>query len=80
MTPEQEIDRGRRAKQLMDDELIKEAFQSLADHLHSAWENSCSPEAREQAWQNVRALNEVRASLEAIMATGQMAALSIDKH
>ncbi len=79
MTHEQEVLRGLRAGELLDNELLVEAFQSAEDHAVSDWIAAEDPHVREKAWHRVHALNEVRAELRRIVADGQYAAAAIRK-
>ena len=69
--------RLKRAKALLDDELLNEAFGTLRTELMDRWENSASTEAeaREAIWLGLQLLARVRRHLESIVMTGEMARL-----
>ena len=66
--------RIKRAKALLDDELLAEAFDTLRQELLSRWENSASneAEARESIWLGLQLLTRVKRHLESIVTTGEM--------
>tara|TARA_R110000824_G_scaffold380736_1_gene573218 strand:+ start:837 stop:1085 length:249 start_codon:yes stop_codon:yes gene_type:complete len=71
MTPEQ---RESRAQSLIDDELLKEAFDVLKKDLMSRWQQSGSTdlEARESIWLAMRLLEKIHGHLMSIVETGHM--------
>ena len=71
MTPEERV---RRAKYLLDDPLLKEAFDGLKEDLMNRWSHSGSTdlEARESIWLAMRLLDRIRSHLISIIETGQM--------
>ena len=71
MTPEQ---RESRAQTLIDDELLKEAFDVLKKDLMSRWQQSGSTdlEARESIWLAMRLLEKIHGHLMSIVETGHM--------
>ena len=71
MTPEQ---RESRAQSLIDDELLKEAFDVLRKDLMNRWSSSGSTdlEAREAIWLAMRLLDKIHAHITSIVETGHM--------
>ena len=71
MTPEQ---RESRAQSLIDDELLKEAFDVLKKDLMSRWQQSGSTdlEARESIWLAMRLLEKIHGHITSIVETGHM--------
>ena len=71
MTPEQ---RESRAQSLIDDELLKEAFDVLRKDLMNRWQQSGSTdlEARESIWLAIRLLDRIDGHIKSIVETGQM--------
>ena len=67
--------RLQRAKALLNDELLTEAFDTIRTELMARWENSSSDEssAREHIWLGLQLLVRVRRHLESILMTGEMA-------
>ena len=70
-----EIDRGYRAKHILEDELFKEAFDTIHNNLTLHWQQSIASdkEGREDAWRMLKALNEVKRFFQVAMETGKMA-------
>jgi len=68
-------DRARRAQSLLNDPLIKEAFETLEKDLLDSWRNSgtSDTETRESLWLAMRLLDRLHIHLQSILETGQMA-------
>ena len=71
MTPEE---RERRAKSLIDDPLLNEAFDVLKEDLMNRWSSSGSAdlEARESIWLAMRLLDKIHGHITSIIETGRM--------
>ena len=71
MTPEEKI---RRAKSLIDDPLLNEAFEVLKEDLMNRWSHSGSTdlEARESIWLAMRLLDRIHGHVTSIIETGHM--------
>ena len=71
MTPEE---RERRAQSLVNDPLLKEAFEVLKEDLMNRWEASGSAEleARESIWLAMRLLDRLHGHINSIVETGHM--------
>jgi len=71
MTPEE---RERRARSLLEDPLLKEAFDILKEDLMGRWSQSGSTdlEARESIWLAMRLLDRIHGHLTSIIETGHM--------
>jgi|TARA_R110000824_G_scaffold162874_1_gene338632 hypothetical protein len=71
MTPEE---RERRAQSLLEDPLLKEAFDILKEDLMGRWSQSGSTdlEARESIWLAMRLLDRIHGHLTSIIETGHM--------
>ena len=71
MTPEE---RERRARSLIDDPLLNEAFDTLKEDLMNRWNHSGSTdlEARESIWLAMRLLDKIHAHIQSIVETGNM--------
>ena len=69
------MDREIQAKNLLNDSLYNEAFDTLAEELYNTWYNSSvkDVESREQAWLSLRLLERLRLHLTSIVETGEMA-------
>ena len=71
MTPEE---RERRAQSLLEDPLLKEAFDILKEDLMGRWSQSGSTdlEARESIWLAMRLLDRIHGHITSIIETGRM--------
>ena len=67
--------REARAKALLSDELLNEAFDTLAKDITDAWDSTGihDTEARENLWPSLRLLERIRLHLTSIIQTGEMA-------
>ena len=79
MTPEE---RERRAKALVSDPLLKEAFDTLKEDLMNRWNHSGSTdlEARESIWLAMRLLDRIHGHINSIVETGHMAKIMDKQH
>lgn len=79
MTPEHEVQRADRARQLLEDELLVEAFQTIEQELTNAWQSSPARdiEGRESLWLQLKLLRLVRSKLETVVETGKVAQASL---
>lgn len=81
MTPDEELRRGDQARQVIENEIYAESWQSVRDGIISAWENA---PIRDKEGQNelklmLKLLNDVRANIETTMQTGKMAKIMIER-
>jgi hypothetical protein len=69
------IERGGRARALLDDELLRDAFKTLEDDYTAAWKTwpAADTAGRERLWQAVNVLGKVRDHLTRIVADGKLA-------
>jgi hypothetical protein len=79
MTPEE---RERRARSLISDPLLNEAFETLKEDLMNRWQHSGSTdlEARESIWLAMRLLDRIRGHINSIVETGHMAEIMEKQH
>jgi len=79
MTPEE---RERRARSLIDDPLLNEAFDTLKEDLMNRWNHSGSTdlEARESIWLAMRLLDRIHGHINSIVETGHMAKMMEKQH
>lgn len=72
---ETEILRGERARQLLDEPLIVEAFALIEREYQEQWQNSPARdvEAREKLYLSLKCLHKVKAHLTHTMESGQLA-------
>lgn len=76
-----EVARGQEAKDLLDHDLIRESFAIIRNNLLSEYEGSKShdKEGREDAYRQLKALNEIKRHLSSVLETGKMAEQQITK-
>ncbi len=76
-----EVARAERANELMDDELMVEAFTLLNSKLTAEWSNSPvrDTEGRERIWLMQKLLKSVGDHLREIALTGKMASLQLQQ-
>jgi hypothetical protein len=74
-----ESDRGRRAQELLDDDLLKEAFNTLKEQLKNQWADSPvrDTEGREKLWLMLKLLESVEGHLSTVVTTGKMASIQL---
>jgi len=75
LTPEEEIRRAGRAKEVLGNEIFKEAFQTIEDSLLAGIRASAftDEKLREKLSQRYAALHDIRFALVSVMETGEMA-------
>lgn len=78
---QEEANRAVRAKSLMDDPLLKEAFDRLDAEYVKAWRetNARDDDARQRLWQAVNLVGKVRDHLAIVLANGKLAQAQIDE-
>jgi hypothetical protein len=69
------VSRGARARALLENELLREAFEKLEDDYIAAWKTwpAADTAGRERLWQAVNVLGKVRDHLARIVADGKLA-------
>ena len=79
MTPEE---KERRAHSLINDPLLKDAFDVLKEDLMNRWQHSGSTdlEARESIWLAMRLLDRINAHIKSIVETGHMNKVLKEQH
>ena len=75
MTPEQ---RGERARLLLDDDLLKDAFALIEADCVVQWKGTAPANVagREKLWQQLKAIEAVKAKLQQAIADGKIAKAS----
>lgn len=81
MEPPEELRRGELARQVIENEIYAEAWQSVRDGIIHAWE---SAPIRDKEGQNelklmLKLLTDVRRNVETVMNTGKMAKIQIER-
>ena len=76
-----DAERASHAKRLLEDDLLKEAFEAYELALTNAWKDSpeSATEAREHAYYAIRALSRVREFLERVIANGVLSKAELDQ-
>lgn len=74
-------ERGPRAKALLDNELLKEAFEKIEQALMDDWRNTSSEDnqRREDAWRSYKLLQNLRGYLTRLVTTGEASAKELLK-
>lgn len=70
-----DLDRANRAKALLNDDLLVEAFDTIRTHCIEGFQNSLAAqkEEREDLWKMLKALSEVQRHLKSVMERGKLA-------
>ena len=81
MTADEELRRGELARQVIENKIYAESWQSVRDGIISAWE---SAPIRDKEGQNelklmLKLLTDVRRNVETVMNTGKMAKVQIER-
>lgn len=73
--------RGRRAKELLDNELVVEAFKSLEDAYIAAWRATkpLDEKPREKLYLAINVVGKVRDHLQSVVANGALARTELDQ-
>ncbi len=80
MTPEQEIDRGRSAKRILDDSVYQESWDAVMAKLNDLLNQvDIDPEKEKRVLFTKKGLALARKHLETVMQTGKMAAETIER-
>lgn len=80
MTPEQEIYRANRAKEVLENEAYLEAFELIKTEIRNQWETSPARDikGREALWLMQRLLDRLQATLGQTMQSGTLAAKTLE--
>jgi len=68
-----DIELGKRAKILMDDDLLMACFEALRQDFADAWSNATTTEDREMIWSKQAVLGEVKQKLLTLVNNGKIA-------
>ena len=81
MDKEKEIQRGHRAKQILEDPIFVEALQKVSQELDQEWINSPirDTEGREKIYMMRKMLGVLHVQLQSVMETGKLATKQINK-
>ena len=81
MEKEKEIQKGNRAKQILEDEIFAEAVQKVSEELRQEWLNSPirDTEGREKIYMMEKMLNVLLVQIKSVMETGKLASKQVNK-
>jgi|TARA_R100000951_G_scaffold108529_1_gene104792 hypothetical protein len=81
MEKDKEIQKGNRAKQILEDEIFAEAVKRVSDELDLEWINSPvrDTEGREKIYMMKKMLNVLLVQLRSVMETGKLASKQINQ-
>lgn len=80
MTPDEEIRRGNRARNILGDEIYTEAYQAIRDRIWTQLAQAeCPADRRERLNSLAIALDTVKRYMEQVMQSGKMAAEQIER-
>ena len=81
MDKEKEIQRGHRAKQILEDPIFVEALQKVSQELDQEWINSPirDTEGREKIYMMRKMLGVLHVQLQSVMETGKLATKQINQ-
>ena len=81
MEKEKEIQKGNRAKQILEDKIFAEAVKRVSDELDLEWINSPvrDTEGREKIYMMKKMLNVLLVQLRSVMETGKLASKQINQ-
>jgi hypothetical protein len=76
-----EASKGEQAQTLLDNELLKGAFEGLESEYTKAWRDTAvrDTDARERLWQALQIVGKVQTHLKAIVMNGQLARHEINQ-
>jgi hypothetical protein len=82
MKEHDEVERGRRAQELLDNELLKESLDAIERDVFEMWANAPALQTseREALWQHIRACRNFRAVLTGYINTGKLAADTLKRY
>lgn len=75
MTPHEQQERGRRAQELLDNELLQEALKAIADEVSAQW-LACparDKDGKEALWQLAKTADKFKGVLTGYIQTGKLA-------
>ena len=77
-----DLRREEHARRLLEDVLLKEAFDTLREDLMNRWSHSgtTDSEARESIWLAIRLLDKIDGHIRSIVETGHMAKIMEKQH
>jgi hypothetical protein len=72
-TAQEQIDAGRRVEQFLAEPAIEQALTDMAAATVRRWKAAVTPEEREAAWHEAKAVESFKTQLRAVVGRGQVA-------
>jgi len=81
MTPEQQLHRASRAREILDNEVFQQAMQGLKDEFVKGWVNSPARDAngKDYFWRLYKSAEKFEAALRGYVETGKLAKETIQR-
>lgn len=79
MTLEYDVDRGRKAEEVLNNPVYADAYTRIEQEITRKWRESRDKEEREQLHQLLRMLDKARTVLESTMRSGKVAAKELER-
>jgi hypothetical protein len=81
VTPEQEARRGDQAKRILEDEIYREAYDTIRKEIFDQWQSSPARDAegREKLWLTLKILDRVNTHFVSVMESGKLARSRLDR-
>lgn len=70
-----QTERGQQAKELLENPMLKDAFDKIEKYLREDWETTKGPDGdrREDIWRTLKLLENIKGQIKSIAATGKAA-------
>lgn len=80
MDLEQNLARGVRANEVLENEIYIEAFELIKQEIYTTWQQSPArdAEARETLYLMLKLMDKLKATMQSVMETGKLASLEMD--
>jgi len=73
-----EMTRGQQARELLEHELMREAFEAIEAKVISEWKTNENQEGREKCHLMLKAMEQLKGHLSEVMLTGRLASLQLE--
>lgn len=74
-----DVQRGRRAEDVLNNEVYAESYEQIEQEIYRKWQDSRDKEDREQLHRLLMALRLVKSALESTMRSGKVAAKELER-
>lgn len=78
MNPHEEISRGERARQILQDQMFQEAITAIKGENYKDYLASTDSNERDEIWRQAQAIQKLEQRLESVMQSGIMARQTLD--